>query len=251
MIQAGDLIDSTIGVRLGIATLTAAAMGQVFSDTAGVVFGGTVEAAAARLGFPAPNLSKAQRALPRVKFWGTLGAVVGVVSGCLIAMTQLLWMDLEKAERLKEFAEVEETFSTLMKADGGEMGAELATLYFVDGEKKKLWSVAGTGPEPVYIEFDWDQGIAGKCATTGKTLNLADAYDVPYFNQSVDQETGHVTKSVLCVPIFETTGGVGHKCVAVAQFINKKGGGAFNKRDVEIAETACRYIALFKPIIAS
>ena len=30
MIQAGDLIDNTIGVHFGLATLTAAAFGQVF-----------------------------------------------------------------------------------------------------------------------------------------------------------------------------------------------------------------------------
>ena len=32
MIQAGGLIDSTLGVKFGLATLTAAAMGQIFSD---------------------------------------------------------------------------------------------------------------------------------------------------------------------------------------------------------------------------
>ena len=35
MIQAGDLIDNTIGVTLGLSTLTAAAYGQVVSDTTG------------------------------------------------------------------------------------------------------------------------------------------------------------------------------------------------------------------------
>lgn len=32
MISAGDLIDSTLGVKLGLATLTAAACGQVVSE---------------------------------------------------------------------------------------------------------------------------------------------------------------------------------------------------------------------------
>lgn len=43
MIQAGDAIDNTFGATLGIATLTAAAFGQVFSDVSGVLFGGVVE----------------------------------------------------------------------------------------------------------------------------------------------------------------------------------------------------------------
>ena len=50
MIQAGDLIDNTIGVRFGLATLAAAACGQVCSDFSGVCFGGVIDAAAAKLG---------------------------------------------------------------------------------------------------------------------------------------------------------------------------------------------------------
>lgn len=60
MIQAGDLIDNTLGVKLGLATLTAAAAGQIVSDVSGVCFGGTVEAAAAKLGLPAPALTPEQ-----------------------------------------------------------------------------------------------------------------------------------------------------------------------------------------------
>ena len=45
-LQAGDYIDNTIGVALGLATLTSAAMGQIVSDVSGVAFGGVVEALA-------------------------------------------------------------------------------------------------------------------------------------------------------------------------------------------------------------
>ena len=51
MIQAGDFIDKQFGATLGISTLAAAAMGQVFSDVSGVLFGGTVEAFAVKMGF--------------------------------------------------------------------------------------------------------------------------------------------------------------------------------------------------------
>ena len=43
MIQAGDLIDNTIGVRFGLKTLAAAACGQIISDMSGVMFGGVEE----------------------------------------------------------------------------------------------------------------------------------------------------------------------------------------------------------------
>ncbi len=43
MIQAGQYIDSTLGVTLGLATMIAAAAGQVVSDESVVVFGGSLQ----------------------------------------------------------------------------------------------------------------------------------------------------------------------------------------------------------------
>ena len=94
MIQAGDLIDNTIGVRFGLATLAAAACGQIFSDVSGVAFGGVVEDACARGGLRTPDVSAAQRQLPKVKLLGTVGAICGVILGCCLGMTSLLFMDL-------------------------------------------------------------------------------------------------------------------------------------------------------------
>lgn len=101
--------DNTLGVALGLPTLAAAAMGQVLSDawwrfqaskelpyamlyrlymgayailgwlraqdTCGVAFGGTIEAAALKLGLPLPGLTDAQQRLGSVKRISTLGGV--------------------------------------------------------------------------------------------------------------------------------------------------------------------------------
>jgi len=67
MIQAGDYIDKTFGAKLGITTLAAAAMGQVFSDVSGVLFGGTVETFAVKMGFKVPRLGKGQAQLPAAR----------------------------------------------------------------------------------------------------------------------------------------------------------------------------------------
>ena len=149
MIQAGDLIDSTIGVRLGLSTLTAAAFGQIFSDVSGVVFGGTVEAAATKLGLPVPHLSKAQRVMPVTKFWATAGGVVGVMFGCLLAMTQLLWMDLGKADRARRKKELETLFRSLMAGGHRLVHAQHCTLWLVDSDGRHLWSrgIEGDAPE--------------------------------------------------------------------------------------------------------
>jgi adenylate cyclase len=58
-------------------------------------------------------------------------------------------------------------------------------------------------------------------------MNLADAYESPFFNRRVDQATGYRTRSMLCAPIFDRQ----HRPFAVAQLINKKGGVPFDARD--------------------
>jgi len=60
LIQAGDLIDNTFGVYFALPTLAAAAMGQVFSDTSGVLFGSYIEMLALKLGLPMPKISPEQ-----------------------------------------------------------------------------------------------------------------------------------------------------------------------------------------------
>jgi hypothetical protein len=67
------------------------------------------------------------------------------------------------------------------------------------------------------IKIPYGKGIAGCVASTGKSLNIPDAYKDPRFNRSIDQKTGYKTKSILCLPILNENG----QCIAVAEAINK------------------------------
>jgi hypothetical protein len=91
MIQAGSYIDSTLGVQFGLATMTAAAMGQVISDVSGVMFGGTLERALSPWVKPA-NLTAAQQRLAMVPRLRMAGAVFGVIVGCCLGATSLLFL---------------------------------------------------------------------------------------------------------------------------------------------------------------
>lgn len=104
MIQAGQYIDSTIGVSLGLATLTAAACGQVVSDVSGVLFGGTLERLLVHWFqlVPVSKLSTAQRGLSICRNIQTAGAAIGVMVGCAIGAVVGLWsVDLEAKTRLE------------------------------------------------------------------------------------------------------------------------------------------------------
>ena len=72
-------------------------------------------------------------------------------------------------------------------------------------------------------------GIVGVVAQSGEVVNLADAYKDQRFNQSVDQETGYRTKSLLCAPILDDS----CRIVGVLQMTNKViNGGTFNQTDI-------------------
>lgn len=101
MIQAGNFIDCTLGVMLGMSTLSAAAVGQIVSGAGSVVFGGTLERMFRAAGLPSAGFSSAQRALPVVQKVGMSGNFVGVVIGCTLGLVNLLFIDTERSSVLK------------------------------------------------------------------------------------------------------------------------------------------------------
>lgn len=81
-------------------------------------------------------------------------------------------------------------------------------------------------------------GVAGYVASTGKTLNIPDAYQDDRFNREVDMKTGYKTKTLLCMPI-RIRGSI----FGVVQMVNKLQG-TFNKMDEESFETFAVYCGL-------
>ena len=52
-----------------------------------------------------------------------------------------------------------------------------------------------------FSRFAVGTGIAGYVAETGETLNVSDAYTDDRFNKAIDEQTGYITRSILCMPI--------------------------------------------------
>jgi putative ABC transport system ATP-binding protein len=114
---------------------------------------------------------------------------------------------------------------------GDTLNADRASLFLVDYDRAELWSkVARDASGEIFeIRIPRDKGIAGAVATSGKTLNIRDAYEDSRFERSVDQKSGYRTKSVLCVPLLDSGGRV----FGVAQLLNKGGGEPFDAADEE------------------
>lgn len=109
------------------------------------------------------------------------------------------------------------------------LNADRATLYRIYPRQQVLRSkIAHAGKEkPLVIEIPMNTGIAGRVATTGQTMNIPDAYAHPDFNQSVDQQSGYRTRSILCMPVYDR-----HKQIcAVAQLLNRRDEQPFTAAD--------------------
>jgi len=91
MLIAGDFFDVFLGSLLGISTLAAAALGNMVGDVSGIWLGGSIEAAARRLGLPDPNMSAAERATNSAVLAKTSGRVLGICLGCCLGMFPLFW----------------------------------------------------------------------------------------------------------------------------------------------------------------
>jgi len=249
MIQAGEAIDMSLGVAFGLSTLTAAGFGQCVSDVAGFTCGGIVDATVARLNLPTHNLSLAQLDLKKSRIYNTAGGCVGVVTGCLMGMTCLLFMDTERADRAKKAKELQSIFETVITDGHHLVNAERATLWMVDKEKRKLWSRVATGTEGI-IDAPIEGSLVGECVSKGELINVADAYEDDRFNPKVDQKTGFHTKSVLCWPVKDTHGSI----IGAIQFINKKNAvdgsdGVFSDSDIKLVQMLSSHVSRFTQVV--
>ena len=100
-----------------------------------------------------------------------------------------------------------------------------ASVFLFDHEKEELWSKVAKGYGHT-LRIPKNAGIVGHVATTGETLNIANAYADDRFNKEIDKKTNYKTNTILCVPIFNKTGQI----LGVNQAINKFQG-TFTKED--------------------
>ena len=148
LIIAGDAIDTSLGVMFGISTLCAAAIGNIISDVAGIMLGTVIEDFCANvLRLPVPQLTMAQRQLRSVRLAYQLGCGFGMVTGCIIGMFPLWFIDSKKIQMMKKDAHVEAIYRDVVTEAKTLIGAESTCLYLrvskksekdLDGSKKGI-----------------------------------------------------------------------------------------------------------------
>eukprot|EP01065_Artemidia_motanka_P039541 TRINITY_DN4848_c0_g2_i1.p1 TRINITY_DN4848_c0_g2~~TRINITY_DN4848_c0_g2_i1.p1 ORF type:complete len:433 (+),score=94.60 TRINITY_DN4848_c0_g2_i1:58-1299(+) len=279
MIVCGEAIDATLCVTFNLSTMTAAALGNTFSDAAGVFSGGVVEDAAERAGFAAPSLSRAQEDMSQTRAATRLGQLIGVIVGCLIGMFPLLLIDTKKGERLRRERDAEQKLDDVCKhaAEGVSelLNSEAVIVMLIDPDEPSELYTRGcwAGGQHMLLEVraPVGEGIKGTVAKTGRAMNIADVRQTPFWRapptpgrdwcaENDDpagsympsswervvanyRRAGVQVRNVVCMPIVAPAStGEAEEVLGVVEVINRKTG-RFGVRDEEMLAALCSHIA--------
>jgi len=126
---------------------------------------------------------------------------------------------------------LDQVFSAVVDIAVEKLNAERGTIFLHDASTGELYSRVAQGALQREIRMLSNTGIAGYVFSHDEPEIIHDAYTDPRFNQAVDQQTGYVTHSMLCVPMHTAKGEV----IGIAQVLNKKKG-RFTRDDLNLLQ---------------
>jgi signal transduction histidine kinase len=131
---------------------------------------------------------------------------IGAASGTILDIDELLTLIANRITRVME--------------------ADRTTIYILDDDGKHLVSRVAEGAQRYEFRLDVGSGIAGQCVKTGQVINIEDVYRDPRFDPAWDIKTGYRSRTMLCAPMRNRTGGR----LGVVQCLNKRND-VFNVED--------------------
>jgi adenylate cyclase len=135
---------------------------------------------------------------------------------------------VEVSRRMAAFDNLDDLLHALVEMTTTELGAERGSLFLNDPATGELYSRVAQGNIRREIRMLNTAGIAGHVFTSGEPAIVHEPYSDPRFNSSIDEQTGFVTRNIVCVPIRTVKGEI----IGVAQSLNKRAGD-FTQDDLE------------------
>jgi adenylate cyclase len=149
---------------------------------------------------------------------------------------------LDVAERCASINDLDGVLHELVVLTSRALECDRGTLFLNDPTTAELYSRVAQGNLKREIRILNTTGIAGAVFQTGVGLVIADPYNDPRFNASVDERTGYRTESIVCAPVRTMTGDL----IGVMQSLNKlpAAGGNFTELDLELLTDMTRQAAI-------
>ena len=129
--------------------------------------------------------------------------------------TELLLSVTQKISGLNNLSEI---LWTLIDITTNELGAERGSLFLNDPLTGELYSRVAQGELTREIRILNTTGIAGAVFKSGVGEIVHNPYDDDRFNAKIDEQTGFVTKNIICAPVKT----VRDEVIGVIQILNKK-----------------------------
>jgi sigma-B regulation protein RsbU (phosphoserine phosphatase) len=124
---------------------------------------------------------------------------------------------LEASKLLNSTLDLAELTTIILRIVRDEIGVARGTVFVLDRTRTQLRSLVAQDLEGQDIVLPAGQGIAGAVASTGKVINIPDAYADPRFDATFDAALDYRTNDIYCMPIENRVG----ETVGVLELLNR------------------------------
>ena len=151
--------------------------------------------------------------------------------------TQAIW---QITQQLRENDELDNALSACLETIVATLDSEAGTIWLLDKGSNRLFPVINHGPVDISgITIENGQGIAGSVVQSGNSVIISSVENDGRFSRSVDEESGFVTKTLICVPLKNV-----HETIGCIQIINRLNEGAYDQDDLFLCEQMASLAAI-------
>ena len=151
--------------------------------------------------------------------------------------TQAIW-DITQA--LRDAENLDNALASSLDTIIRTLESEAGTIWLLDKRSDRLFPMFNHGPVDISgITIEKGQGVAGSVVMSGESVIVADAEKDARFSHSVDDESGFVTKSIICVPLKDS-----HETIGCVQIINRRDGTLYDAEDLSLCEQMAALAAI-------
>ena len=153
---------------------------------------------------------------------------------------ELLAFMAEVSQKLAVSVDVSRTLRESMTYVADYLDAEAVSVFLTVAGTDVLECRACQGPVDILgLRIPVGQGIVGRTVASNSCQMVRDAYTDPDFNSNVDDDSGFITRSVLCAPL-----ATAHGVIGAIEVINKRGGRLFDAADLTTLQLLAAPMAL-------
>ena len=150
---------------------------------------------------------------------------------------QAIW---QITQELRDAESLDNALSASLEIIIKTLSSEAGTIWLLDKTSNRLFPVFQLGPVDISgITIENGQGVAGQVVQSGQSVISTDTGRDSSFSPGVDEVTGFVTKSAVCVPLRNSRETIG--CV---QIINRLDGSLYDAEDLSLCESMAALAAV-------